>query len=133
VYFPSGQAEHTVALLLGCKLANSKPGSHRQSLPLWLPCLEKEFGSQGKHPFPPVLSAQLPGRATPKEFASQGLQPAVESRAKPTTHTHAAAFVLPAVGVVALLAHVTQSADPVLSLYVPTGHASQLECEASPE
>jgi hypothetical protein len=48
-------------------------------------------------------------------------------------HTHSAALALPSARVVALPAHAAHAAEPVLSLWVPTGHASQLELEASPE
>ena len=48
-------------------------------------------------------------------------------------HTHSAALALASARVVALPAHATHAAEPVRSLWVPTGHASQLEFEASPE
>jgi hypothetical protein len=133
VYLPSGQAAQIVALVAGSRPANSKPSAHRQSSPSSLPASENELAWHGKHPSPPVCAAQVPGRASPKKFAAQGAQAPVSVAAKPSTHAHSAALALPSARVVALPVHATHAAEPVLSLCVPTGHASQFESAAMPE
>ena len=133
MYLPSGQAVQIVSLLGGLTPANSKPSPHKQSSPSSLPASEKVLARHGKHPSPPTCAAQAPGWLRPKVFAGQGEQTPASMGANPRMHTHSAALALAFARVVALSAHAAHAAEPVLSLWVPTGHASQLELEASPE
>lgn len=133
MYLPVGQALHNVSLWAGLMPANSKPASQRQSSPSSLPTSENELARHGEHPAPPVCATHVPGCPRPKVFAGQGEQTPASMGANPRIHTHSAALVLPGARVVALPAHATHAVEPELALWVPAGHASQLEFEASPE